>query len=92
MSTGIRISISGTAAVYCIHDRLKREVTDVGHVALLGLLHGEAYDARQHKVHLCPCCENLFVRRDDIPHYCPICTGQPVHQAGGPLPEPKGVL
>lgn len=89
---GVRIAVSGFAKVYCIHDRLKGEVTDVGHVKMLGLLRGEKFDAKQHKVQLCPCCDNLFVRLDDIPHYCPVCTGMPVHPVGGPLPEPKGVL
>lgn len=92
MSNAVRISLGGTAAVYCIHDRLKREVDDVGHVALLGLQRGEAFDSKRHKVQRCPCCENLFVRLDDIPHYCPVCTGRPVHPVGGPLPEPEGVL
>jgi len=92
MSTGIRIALGGTAAVYCIHDRQKREVTDVGHVRLLGLQRGQQFDSRIHKVQLCPCCENLHVRLDDIPHYCPVCSGRPVHPVGGPLPEPQGVL
>lgn len=92
MSSSVHPAFGGQAVVYCIHDRQKRQVTDVGHVALLGLEAGELYVPSKHKVQLCPCCENLFVRLDDTPSYCPPCGGRPVHPVGGPLPEPKGVL
>lgn len=75
-----RPAFRGVAQVYCIHNREKRQVTDL------------AYDPRREKPHLCACCENLFPRPDDIPHYCPTCGGQPVYPLGGPLREPIGVV
>lgn len=71
--------LSLKVAVFCIHDREKRQVTDL------------EFDPRTHKSHICSCCENLFLREDDIPHFCPTCGGRPVHALSAPLPEPHGV-
>lgn len=76
--TGFGLSIGGVAVVCCVHDRVKREITDL------------EFDPATHKVHLCACCENLFLRRDDIPHYCQRCGGHPVHPLAAPLPDPIG--
>jgi hypothetical protein len=76
--TGFQIALSGKAVVCCPHDRVKRDTTDL------------AFDPRVHKPHLCACCENLFLRRDDIPHLCPQCGGLPVHKLHAPLPDPIG--
>lgn len=92
MSSSVHPAFGGQAVVYCIHDRVKGEVTDLGHVGLLGLEAGQLFNPAQHKVHRCPCCDNLFVRLDDVPHYCPPCSGRPVHPVGGPIPEPQGVV
>lgn len=76
--TQISATVSGTFVICCVHDRPKRQVTDL------------AVDLRTHKPHLCTCCENLFTRTDDVPHYCPQCGGHPVHPLGGPIPDPIG--
>lgn len=87
---GVRISLSGTAVVCCVHDREKRVVTTEGDVALLGLSSGQLYDRRQHRIHLCTCCENLFVDPSDEPLYCHACRVAPIHALGGPLKLPGG--
>ena len=74
----IKATMSATVVVCCVHDRVKREVTDL------------AFDASREKVHLCACCENLFTRPDDIPHYCGPCGGWPVHRLMAPLKQPTG--
>jgi hypothetical protein len=79
-TVGARLGVTGVAVVCCVHDRVKREFVDL------------EFDPAKYKPHLCPCCENLFLREDDIPHYCAVCTGRPVHPLGGPIPEPKGAL
>jgi rRNA maturation endonuclease Nob1 len=61
-----------------VHDRQKRVVTDL------------EFDSAREKAHICSCCENLFTRPDDVPHFCPDCGGRPVFTPGGPLPEPHG--
>jgi hypothetical protein len=89
---GVRLSLGGVAKVYCVHDREKRQVTDPEDVGKLGASLGIVYDARKHKIHLCACCENLFVAGDDIPRLCTHCMGLNAHPLGGPLPEPKGAI
>jgi hypothetical protein len=74
----IQTVISATAVVCCVHDREKRRVTDL------------AFDPTREKVHLCVCCENLFTRPDDIPHYCEQCGARPVHPLMAPLKQPIG--
>ena len=78
--TELGISLGGIARVYCVHDREKRLQTEV------------AFDFSKTKVHLCSCCENLFLERSDLPMFCPTCRGTPQHPLGGPLPEPAGVI
>ena len=70
--------MSATVVVCCVHDRVKRQITDL------------AFDSAREKVHLCACCENLFTRPDDVPHYCPACGGRPVHALAAPLKQPHG--
>ncbi len=88
----IRPVLSGKATVHCIHDRQKRIVTTERHVFDLGLTLGILYDPKQHKLHRCSCCENLFVDPSDQPRYCETCGRPPVHLQAGPLPEPEGVI
>ena len=91
---GFRIELSGTSQVCCIHDRVKRQVTTERQVAELGLLLPTPiiFDARIHKIHRCSCCENLFFDISDEPLYCKPCQRPFVHQPGGPLPDPGGVV
>jgi hypothetical protein len=72
------MSVGGTAVVCCVHNREKRQVTDL------------AFDGRTHKPHMCACCENLFLRTDDVPHYCDQCGGKPFYRLAAPLPDPIG--
>jgi hypothetical protein len=73
-----QITMGGTAVVCCVHNREKRQVTDL------------PFNGNTHKPHLCACCENLFLRTDDVPHYCEQCGGRPFYPLGGPLPDPIG--
>jgi hypothetical protein len=73
-----QMSATGVAVVCCVHDQEKRAITDL------------RYDKRVEKVHVCACCENLFTRPDDVPHYCEPCGGRPVHPLMAPLPVPVG--
>jgi hypothetical protein len=84
--------LSGTATVVCVHDREKRKVVTERQVAELGLTVGQIYNPRQHKTHLCACCQNLFVDVSDTPRFCSTCQRPLVHTLGGPLPEPEGVI
>lgn len=84
--------LSGKAVVCCVHDREKRKVKTEADVYALGLLVGQEYDPAQHKLHLCACCENLFVDASDVPRYCSVCLGPLVHALGGPLAPPHGVV
>lgn len=86
------VFLTGSATVYCPHDRLKREVTDPDYVKFLGRVAGYEYDPKLHKLQWCPCCENLFVAADDTPRLCTVCVGDPLHALGGPLPKPQGVI
>lgn len=90
MSVGTRLGFAGSAVVVCVHDRPKREVTTEAQVAELGLTVGQVYDPRQHRLHLCACCQNLFVDPSDEPRYCRRCQTAPQHQPAGPLPDPTG--
>lgn len=87
-----RAVLGGVAVVCCVHDREKRQVRSERQVAELGALVGQRYDPKQHKLHLCACCENLFVDPGDEPRFCSTCQRPLVHQLGGPLPEAKGVV
>lgn len=88
----LRVALGGTAVVCCVHDREKRKVVTEAQVAALGLQVGQVYDQRQHKLHRCACCENLFVDPTDTPRFCSACQGPLQHMLGGPLPEPTGVV
>lgn len=89
---GLRIELGGTAKVYCLHDREKRQIVTEAQVAQLGLQVGQVYDPKQHKLHRCSCCDNLFVDPSDEPRFCSSCLRPLVHTPGGPLPAPKGVV
>lgn len=91
-TASLRVVLGGTAVVCCVHDRVKREVVTEAHVAALGLEVGLVYDPKQHKLHRCACCDNLFVDPSDVPRYCRTCQGPFVHELGGPLAEPLGVI
>jgi recombinational DNA repair protein RecR len=73
-------SVRGMAVVYCLHNRQKRQVVDL------------AFDRAKTKVHLCACCENLFLELTDTPMFCEPCRRPPVFAAGGPLPPPRGAI
>lgn len=90
--TGVRMVLSGTYQVCCVHDREKRVVTTEAQAAELGLAVGVVYDPRLHKLHRCACCANLFFDPSDEPRFCSVCLRPPVHKLGGPLPEPEGVV
>lgn len=79
-TAGLQMTIGGTAKVYCVHNRGKREVTDI------------AYDSALTKPHMCACCENIFLERTDEPMFCPTCRGPYRHPLGGPLAPPKGLI
>lgn len=78
--SAFQVTVSGSAVVCCVHDRVKREIVDL------------EVDLRYAKPHLCVCCENLFAERTDTPMLCPQCRGGLVHKLEAPLPEPKGVV
>jgi hypothetical protein len=102
MSTGTRVALGGQAIVCCVHDRHKRVVTTEKQLAALApwaigsswprLPPLVAYDPKQHRIHLCACCQNLFVDPSDEPLYCWACRKPFVHTPAGPLAEPKGPL
>ncbi len=89
---GVRLVLGGSAKVYCVHDVPKRRVTTEAQVSELGLSVGILYDPRQHKLHRCACCQNLFFDPTDEPRYCSSCQRPLVHSLGGDLPEPEGVI
>lgn len=91
-SGAVKAELSGVAVVCCVHNREKRVVTTDTKVAELGLKMGFVYDPKQHKIHRCMCCENLFVDPSDEPRLCGVCSKAPVYALGGPIPEPKGVV
>lgn len=90
----VKISIGGVAKVYCIHDREKRVVTTEAQVAELGLLLPVPviFNPKIHKLQRCACCDNLFFDIGDEPRYCRPCQSSPMHQPGGPLAQPEGVI
>lgn len=90
MSSSIRPSLGGKAIVCCVHDRQKRQVVTERQVFELGLTVGIVYDPKQHRIHRCACCQNLFVDPSDEPRFCTPCQPRPVHPLGGPLPPAIG--
>jgi hypothetical protein len=87
--TAFNAVASGKATVYCVHDRVKRQVTTEAQVAELGTHAGFKYDPKQHRIWLCACCQNLFVDPTDTPRFCRNCYRTPTHPLGGPLPTPN---
>lgn len=74
----VSISLGGSARVYCVHNRPKRDVTEL------------AFDPTATSIHLCACCENVFLERSDTPMFCPACNRAPTYRQQGPLPTPRG--
>ena len=91
-SIGPRLVLGGTAAVYCVHDRVKRQVITEEQVRLLGFELGIEFKPGIHRLHQCSCCENLFVEDGTEARHCQECRLPNIHALGGPLPEPKGVV
>lgn len=89
-ASGFPVAVSGQAVVCCVHDRQKRQVTTEAQVAELGLSVGQVYDPARHKLHMCGCCQNLFVDLSDIPRLCTVCSSPAMHELGGPLADPIG--
>lgn len=89
---GIRIALSGTAKVYCVHDREKRLLKTPDDC--LRLARDAGIEIFEHpKFQTCGCCENVFASFDDAPQLCHRCNGRNVHALGGPLNAPiEGVL
>ena len=56
------ITLTGSVIVYCGHGEGKRQVKDL------------LFDVHKTKAHLCPCCENLYLKDSDIPGMCPKCS------------------
>lgn len=90
MHGGFRLG--GHVTVCCVHNREKRQVTDLDAIVRLGRQIGREFDPAQHKLQMCGCCANLFVTLDDTPRMCPACQGDLVYPLAAPLPEPEGVL
>ena len=74
----VQPAFGGTAIICCVHNREKRQVAEL------------AFDPAKTSVHLCSCCENVFLERSDLPMFCPECRQPPTYALGGPLAEPKG--
>jgi hypothetical protein len=91
MPRGIEIVLSGTAKVYCVHDREKRQLRTPDDC--LRLVRHSAVPVEQLKFQTCGCCENVFPTLDDMPQLCPGCRRAPTHEPGGPLNDPiEGVI
>lgn len=90
--SGIRVAFGGHVVINCVHNRQKRQVTTEAQIAALGLTVGQVYDSKQHKIHRCSCCENLFVDPSDEPRFCFTCLRPNIYTLGGPLPNPIGVV
>jgi hypothetical protein len=89
---GLHVVLGGKATVHCVHDRQKRQVTSEEQVRALALEVGFVFKPGIHKIHHCPCCDNLFGEDGSDARYCFVCRAKPVHALGGPLAEPKGVV
>jgi len=88
----VGIALGGKAAVHCVHDVMKDQITTERELFEFSLTLGIVFDPKQHKTHRCTCCRNLFVDVSDEPTYCTVCSGPLVHALGGPLPQPGGVV
>lgn len=95
MSSGeasVKIALSGTAVVHCVHDVPKRVFQDEADVRAYGMKIGVPFDPKQHKLVLCACCENLFTVTSDEPRLCSFCQKANVHPLAAPIPDPTGVV
>jgi hypothetical protein len=92
MGRAIEIVLSGKAQVVCVHNWEKRQVTTEQQVIELAAVAGFVFQPGIHKIHLCPCCDNLFGADGVTERYCSKCSIPPFHPLGGPLAEPKGVV
>jgi hypothetical protein len=89
---GIELVLSGTAKVYCVHDREKRQVNSPDDCVRIARMAGMFVDPHA-KFQTCGCCENVFASWDDSPQLCHRCSGVNVHKLGGPINDPiEGVL
>jgi hypothetical protein len=89
---GIELVLSGSAKVYCVHDRLKRQVNSPDDCLRIARDAGMSLFANP-KFQRCACCDNVFATLDDIPQLCTRCNQSAVHALGGPLSEPiEGVV
>ncbi len=89
---GIRIALSGSAKVYCVHDREKRRIKTPDDCVRIAREAGMTLIAFP-KFQTCGCCENVFATLGDEPQLCHRCNGRNVHRLGGPLNDPiEGVL
>ena len=89
---GIQLVLGGTAAVYCVHDRQKRQIQNPDDCMRL-LWDAYKRDFRGVKFQTCGCCENVFAAITDIPQLCHQCNGSLKHRLGGPISDPiEGVL
>ena len=59
------VQVTAAVQVCCMHHREKRQIVEL------------EFDPAAWKVHLCPCCENLFLRVTDEPGLCVQCGGKP---------------
>jgi len=90
---GIELVLGGTAAVYCVHDRQKRQIRNPDDCMRLIRDTNARLLAFGAKFQTCGCCENVFPCVTDIPQLCPGCQGHNFHKLGGPLNDPiEGVL
>lgn len=90
---GIEIVLSGTAEVYCVHDRQKRQVKTPDDCMRIARDAGLVPTIAHPKFQTCGCCENVFPTISDYPQLCPGCTRSNVHPLGGPINDPiEGVL
>jgi hypothetical protein len=83
--SGFRTAIGGTATVHCVHDRVKRELTDPDEFRIL---FRAAYKRAPNVVLLCGCCGNLFESLNDTPVNCKTCSGSTVHTLEAPVSAP----
>lgn len=69
--SNLGIKIGGTAAVFCLHDRQKAQITEEAQV--LALAPPGAKIDGDHQIRECPCCRNLFVTDSPIDEKCLPC-------------------
>jgi hypothetical protein len=83
---------SGVAVVCCVHDVQKNQIRTDRDLVTLSAEIGIVYDPKQHKIHDCSCCNNLFVDPSDTPQYCHHCRLPAIHTVMAPIDAPKGVV